>query len=175
MQKETEEYYNIACWLSKKLNYNRISKYTKYKRSQILHGQIWYCDLGFNVGAEKNKMRPVLVMSNNKINTSEKIVVISITDAKNKLNANNLPVQDSWFLLYSTTQDPTKMISPGRVIPSGMNAYSFLEKDSVVQCEEIRSVSKARLDYKRGCIGTLTTKDFDQIKGKFCRAYNIPS
>ena len=43
-------------------------------------------------------MRPVLVMSNNKINNSEKIVVVCITDAKGKTNANNLPVQDSWFL-----------------------------------------------------------------------------
>lgn len=34
-------------------------------------------------------MRPVLVMSNNKINNSEKVVVVCITDAKEKANANN--------------------------------------------------------------------------------------
>lgn len=42
----------------------------------------WFCDLGYNIGTEKNNMRPVLVMSNNKINNSEKVVVVCITDAK---------------------------------------------------------------------------------------------
>ncbi len=49
-------------------------------------------------------MRPVLVMSNNKINNSEKVVVVCITDAKGKVNARCLPIQDSWFLLYSDTE-----------------------------------------------------------------------
>ncbi|WP_278603914.1 type II toxin-antitoxin system PemK/MazF family toxin, partial [Blautia massiliensis (ex Durand et al. 2017)] len=43
---------------------------TTNKHRQVLHGQIWFCDLGYNIGTEKNKMRPVLVMSNNKINNS---------------------------------------------------------------------------------------------------------
>lgn len=97
MLPETQEYYNIASWLKDKLNYNRISKYNSNKRRQVLNGEIWYCDLGYNVGTEKNKMRPVLVVSNNKVNTSEKVVVVAITDAKGKINSNNLPIQDSWL------------------------------------------------------------------------------
>lgn len=84
MNQESWEYYNIAAWQKEKVNYNRISKFNANKHRQVLHGQIWYCDLGYNVGTEKNKMRPVLVMSNNKINNSEKVVVVCITDAREK-------------------------------------------------------------------------------------------
>ena len=94
-------------------------------------------------------MRPVLVMSNNKINNSEKVVVVCITDAKGKVNARCLPIQDSWFLLYSDTEDEEKQVIPGRTIPASMHTYEFLDKDSMIQCEEIRAVSKARLDANR--------------------------
>ena len=40
--------------------------------------------LGYNIGTEKNKMRPVLVMSNNKINNSEKVVVVVLPMQKEK-------------------------------------------------------------------------------------------
>ena len=112
-------------------------------------------------------------MSNNRINNSEKVVIICITDAKGKVNANNLPAQDSWFLLYSGRSDEDKMISPGRQVPASMHVYDFLDKDSMVQCEEIRAVSKSRLDAARGCIGTLTPEDFEMVKGKFRRAYGL--
>lgn len=172
MLAETQEYYNIAAWLKDKVNYHKISKYNTSRRRQVLHGQIWYCDLGYNVGTEKNKMRPVLVMSNNSVNNAEKVVVICITDAKGKVNSNNLPAQDSWFLLYSQTTDDDKMLCPGRIIPANMASYAFLDKDSIVQCEEIRAVSKARLDSARGCIGMLTPADFAMVKEKFRRTYN---
>ena len=47
-----------------------------------------------------------------------------------------------------------------------MHTYEFLDKDSMIQCEEIRAVSKSRLDANRGCIGTLTPEDFNLVKGK---------
>ena len=173
LNSEAQEYYNIAGWLKEKAYYQCISKHPHVKKTQAKHGEIWYCDLGYNIGAEKNKRRPVLVISNNKINHSEKIVVLCITDAKGKTNANNLPAQDSWFLLYSDTEDDDKMICPGRQVPASMHTYAFLDKDSMVQCEEIRAVSKSRLDAVRGCIGTLTPDDFELVKGKFRRAYGL--
>lgn len=86
--------------------------------------------MGYNVGTEKNKIRPVLVISNSKINQAEKVMVLAITDAKGKLNSNDLPLQDSWYLLYSDTSDDNKKIYPGRMIKKGNSAYRFLEKDS---------------------------------------------
>ena len=47
MNQEAQEYYNIASWTKDKVNYNRISKFNTNKRRQVLHGQIWFCDLGY--------------------------------------------------------------------------------------------------------------------------------
>ena len=47
MDQEAQEYYNIASWTTDKVNYNRISKFNTNKRRQVLHGQIWFCDLGY--------------------------------------------------------------------------------------------------------------------------------
>ncbi|MCM1258598.1 MAG: type II toxin-antitoxin system PemK/MazF family toxin [Roseburia sp.] len=173
MNPEAQEYYNIAAWVKDKINYHRISQFSSSKRKSVLYGEIWYCDMGYNIGTEKNKIRPVLVISNNKINRSEKVVVVAITDAKGKVNARNLPIQDSWLLLYSSTSDDSKMFSAGRVVPPSMHTYDFLDKDSMLQCEEIRAVSKSRLDSTRGCIGTLEPADFALFQSKFKRCYNL--
>lgn len=173
MTDEKWEYFNIGKWLTDKLNYHRISKFNSTKHLQVNHGEIWYCDLGYNVGTEKNKMRPVIVISNNKINNAEKVVVIPITDAKGKVNSRNLPSQDSWMLLYSNTIDIEKMMRPGREIPKNMKVYDFLEKDSMAQCEEIRTVSKARFDKSKMCIGDLDSKDFQLLKQKLSRSFNL--
>lgn len=168
-----QEYYNIAAWTADKVRYHDVSKRASTKRLQVNYGEIWYCDLGYNVGAEKNKCRPVLVMSNNRVNRSEKVVVLCITDAKGKTNSRNLPAQDSWFLLYAPTTIEAKKLCPGRIIPARATPYAFLDKDSIVQCEEIKAVSKARLDATRGCIGTLAPDDFKMVKEKFKRTYGL--
>ena len=49
-------------------------------------------------------------------------------------------------MLYSDTEDEEKQVIPGRTIPASMHTYEFLDKDSMIQCEEIRAVSKSRLD-----------------------------
>ena len=56
---EAQEYYNIAAWQKNKVEYNRISKFNSNKRRQILHGQIWFCDMGYNIGTEKNISDPI--------------------------------------------------------------------------------------------------------------------
>ena len=43
-------------------------------------------------------MRPVLVMSNNKINNSEKVVVVCVTDAKGK--SKRKMFADSGFMVF---------------------------------------------------------------------------
>ena len=161
-----QEYIDIGCWLKSKYLYHIKASYNRIKRLQVLRGQVWYCDFGYNIGTEKNKKRPVLIISSNKINTSEKVVVLPITDAKNKLNGNHLPAQNSWYLLYSNTQDPNNMTHPHRSILGNNTPYAFLIKDSLVQCEEIRCVSKARLDDAQGCVGVLSAIDMNNIENK---------
>lgn len=170
---EISEYYHFGIWSALKFKYHKESKLKIVKHLQVNQGEIWYCDLGYNIGTEKNKCRPVLVISNNKLNNSEKVVVVCITDAKGKTNQQDLPCQDSWYLLYSATVDEDKKLKPGRIIKPNNTAYSFLEKDSMVQCEEIKSVSKSRLDRRKKCIGQISQLDLYIIKQKFLRLYNF--
>lgn len=160
--------YDIGQWVSKKFHLHVDS--FKHDNRQILEGEVWQCNLGYNVGQEKNKERPVLVISNNNINKTGKVVVVCITDTAGKMNKFDKPQQNSWMLLYSTTTDSTKMYKPGRKVPRSANSYSFLNKDSIVQSEEIRSVSKVRLITKLGC---LYSDDLTIFKRKLKNAFNI--
>lgn len=171
--KEIDEYYSFGIWNAIKFKYHKLSKTNPVKRLQVNQGEVWFCDLGYNVGSEKNKCRPVLVISNNDINKSEKAVVICITDAKGKLNLQDLPFRDSWYLLYSSTTDETKKLRPNRIIRNGNHPYDFLEKDSVIQCEEIRAVSKSRFDRTKKYIGRIEPDDLSRISQKFMRTYNF--
>ena len=38
------------------------------------------------------------------------------------------------------TEDEEKQVIPGRTIPASMHTYEFLDKDSMIQCEEILSL-----------------------------------
>ncbi|MHB8125763.1 MAG: type II toxin-antitoxin system PemK/MazF family toxin [Desulfitobacteriaceae bacterium] len=157
---------NMGKWLSKKIDYHTISDRTRYK--QINLGEVWQCDLGFNIGEEKNKERPVLIISNNKVNRTGKVVIACITDAIGKINQFNLPQFNTWYLLYTDTTDPTKMFLPSRIIPASTPRYSFLSKDSIVQFEEIRAVSKARLIRRLGVIDPIDSQRLQQkIKNVF--------
>lgn len=159
---------NMGKWLSKKIDYHTLSRRSKGK--QINTGEVWQCDLGFNIGEEKNKERPVLILSNNKVNRTGKVVIACITDASGKMNPSNLPQFNTWYLLFSDTSDPTKMYLPSRRIPSNAPRYSFLSKDSIVQFEEIRAVSKARLIRR---LGMLDPIDSQRQQQKIKNLFNI--
>lgn len=165
-----QDYYNLSCWLSKKIQNHRIAHTAQHK--QIDSGEIWKCDLGYNIGTEKNKCRPVLVVSNNNINRSEKVIILCITKAQGKINIQNgLPFHNSWYLLFSNTVDPIMMYIPNRRIPRRAFVYNFLDKDSVVQCEEIKAVSKIRFINKLGDIDPI---DYNNIKSKIKGTFDIP-
>ena len=164
------DFYNIGLWLAKKMEYHQNSSFKKVKRKQVNLGEVWRCDLGYNVGEEKNKIRPVVVISNNRINRTGKVIVAPITDAKGKINLNHLPQHNSWYLLYSNTTDPLNMYNPNRRVPNVALTYGFLTKDSVVQCEEMRSLSKARLLSQEGKLDVL---DVDKIKHKIKSVFDI--
>lgn len=48
-------YYNVAKWLSQKLNYHKFSSYRNIQNKQVNMGEIWECNLGYSIGEEKNK------------------------------------------------------------------------------------------------------------------------
>ena len=162
----------IGGWISTKFQLHMNSLTNSVKKRTINVGEIWNCDLGFNIGDEKNKKRPVLVISNNRINQSGKVIVLFMTDALGKVDTvKNFPKQNSWYLLFSTTTDNDMMFKAGRRIPKNKIAYDCLHKDTIVQCEEIRSVSKSRFDSM--IMGTIDPNDLKIIKAKLKTVFEI--
>lgn len=168
-----EHLFNMGTAHSKLLGYHLQAQENAVKKRNILAGEVWECDLGYNVGEEKNKKRPVLVVSNNRINRTGKVVVLCITGARGKVDdQRSSPFHNSWYLLYSNTERQDMMFKPGRTVPRTKHTYDFLDKDSIIQCEEIKSVSKSRLDLS-GPIGSIEPEDLRIIKSKMKAVFDI--
>lgn len=154
---------DLARWTGDKVQKHFYALNNSLSNRRVLQGEIYGCDLGVNIGDEKNKFRPVLVISKGKINHTSKVIVLAITDAKGKVNQQtNKPNEKYWYLLYSSTNLESNMIYSNRIVPPNDTKYK-LYKDSLVQCEEIRIVSKSRLNFKNGPIDKLSTVDLEQI------------
>lgn len=98
-------------------------------------GEICYADLNPSVGSEANKKRPVLIISN---------------DANNKASATItvLPISSNIDRIY-----------PFEVALDAENAG--LPKDSKIQCQQIRTISKLRVS--RTVVGKVDKEILHQI------------
>ncbi|AIE58942.1 type II toxin-antitoxin system PemK/MazF family toxin [Bacillus methanolicus] len=111
----------------------------KQKARKLKQGAIYLCKLGENIGSEMNTdeggLRPVLVVSNDTINnTADNVAIVPLSkQLKYYLNRKKqkMPRYNSHYFLFK-------------------KHYPFLNYDSAVKCEEIRSVSKIRIDRKLG-------------------------
>ncbi|MCT3137837.1 type II toxin-antitoxin system PemK/MazF family toxin [Lactococcus lactis] len=103
-------------------------------------GDIFWCELGENVGSETNKKRPVLVISSSKKNKRLSHVVIapiSTTVKYKKYGESDSGLKYSHHFLLTKSN------------------YPFLKSDSVVKIEQLRTVSKNRLiGYSVGSLDT---------------------
>lgn len=130
-----------AKWLKRKtelietkdrLIQNKIRRRTPYI-VQVKRGGIFDCELGYgNIGGEKNKTRPVLVISRNMLNNGHTVVVVPLSTKFDRL-ASGSPKYTNHYLLKQCK-------------------YPFLAKDSVVKFEDIRNVDVSRLANLRGNI-----------------------
>jgi mRNA interferase MazF len=99
-------------------------------------GNIYYADLNPTVGSEIQKIRPVLIVSNNANNKmSSTITVIPITSNVKKIYP---------FEVFLDTKD------------------SGLQKESKAQCHQIRTISKLRLQGKQA--GNITSFVMSKIE-----------
>lgn len=115
----------------------------------IVQGGIHLCELGENIGTEQNGERPVLIISNDRINTTSgsiKVIPLSkrlktkvITDRKGKQKT--VPRLASHYFLKR-------------------EKYTFLARDSAVKAEELTTVNKVRL--KRH-LGNIDSNDLQKI------------
>lgn len=100
---------------------------------QVMRGGIFDCELGIgNIGGEKNKTRPVLVLSKNDLNKGNTVVVVPLS-TKYHIGHNGRPAYKNHYLLKK-------------------QRYNFLDRDSVVKFEDIRCVDVVRLRKLRGNI-----------------------
>ena len=100
---------------------------------QAKRGGIFDCELGYgNIGGEKNKTRPVLVISKNMLNNGHTIVIVPLS-TKFDRNSAGLPKYQNHYLLKKSK-------------------YPFLAADSAVKFEDIRNVDVSRLGQLRGNI-----------------------
>ena len=91
---------------------------------QIKRGQIYYCDFSPVVGSEQGGYRPCLIIQNDIGNRySPTTIVAIITTRKTKAN---LPTH-IW-----------------------LNSECGLPKESMVECEQVRTIDKKRLNDKMG-------------------------
>lgn len=124
---------------------------------KMTRGAVHFCNFGENIGCEQNEERPVVIISNNTVNsTSGNVLVIPLTkNLKSKTNfktgqavltKDGLPVprfQSHYFLFQ--------------------HKYSFLAFDSAAKTEETTSVSKVRL---KEHLGNLDEEDINRLENR---------
>ncbi len=101
-------------------------------------GEIYEADLGIGDGSEQAGVRPVLIIQNNTGNHySPTVICVPLTSKCKK----QMP----------THHTLTKL------------DYEFLTYDSIVLCEQIKTISKRRLSHR---IGLLTKEDMQKVDQK---------
>lgn len=73
---------NAGYWLSRKIELIELKHYNKENSitKEAFRGGIFNVELGTgNIGGEKNKKRPCLVISRNNLNTGDNVVVIPLS------------------------------------------------------------------------------------------------
>lgn len=119
-------YKESILWFAKKININE--NYSVSNFHNFVRGHVAFAEFGENIGDEKNLLRPVLVVSNDRQNSKSNCVIVApLTNADNKKDVNG----------------KVKLLATHALLEQSM--YIFLKSDSIVQFENIRSISKARL------------------------------
>lgn len=152
---KNENIKNAGKWLSKKIDLieekehllqiqqaeiRRQGEYVAIKT--IYRGGVYWAELGEgNIGGEKNKTRPVLVITPNLMNKGNTVIVVPIS-TKFEKNHRGLPKYRNHYLLKKSQ-------------------YVDLDEDSVVKFEDIRSIDVVRL---RGLIFNVNEPDMLKMK-----------
>ena len=138
---------NASYWMSRKIELIELKDYNKKNAitKDAFRGGIFNVELGIgNIGGEKNKKRPCLVISNNILNTGDTIVIIPLSTKYKKRFEKGVehPKYKNHYILRKSK-------------------YPFLDKNSCVKCEDIRNIDKIRLvDH----LGNIDTVDLVEIK-----------
>lgn len=157
MQKLKEE--QINAWKPVKIEMAQywIEHEKVQMRRRMTRGAIHFCNFGENIGCEQNEERPVIIVSNNTVNsTSGNVIVVPLTK--------NLKTRTS----PKTGQ--AILTKEGKPIPRFQShyflfksKYDFLAFDSAAKTEEATSVSKIRL---KEHLGNLDEEDMNRLENR---------
>ncbi|WP_461199208.1 type II toxin-antitoxin system PemK/MazF family toxin [Enterococcus sp. N249-2] len=115
-------------------------------------GDIVIVDFGEGIGDEKQGLRPAVVISNNVMNrTSDNVLVAPLTNIENKVDENHKVKLLPWQSYLSNKH------------------YKGLKKSSVVQLEDIRSISKKRIEDR--VVETLSKSSLLDIERKLAQLF----
>ena len=101
---------------------------------EIKRGQIYYADLSPVVGSEQGGLRPMLIISNDIGNKHAPIVIAAVITSR--IHKKRLPTQ----VLLDTS--------------------CGLYKESMVECEQLRTLDKSRL---KQCMGSLNSQQMLEV------------
>lgn len=140
---------DLRAWGHSKINQQRNYERRMYRqdRKAIVRGNIYNVNLGYNLGHEIDKLRPALVISNQLYNESPNGMATIIPLTKDIVeDENGIPSYDFHFILRK-------------------EEFSFLANDSTLELDQIRAVSRKRID-NGWIIGSLDESTLDSIQQK---------
>jgi mRNA interferase MazF len=115
------------------------------QKANIKRGGIFNVELGRgNIGAEKNKLRPCLIISRNILNNGQTVVIIPLStkfDYK-LISLKKVPRYKNHFILFA-------------------DEYSFSRDDLCLKCEDIRVIDKVRI---KDHLGNIKKFHLDMVK-----------
>lgn len=118
----------------------------------VLQSGIYNVNFGTNLGKEVDKNRPAIVVSNQQFNNRKNgLIVVAPLTGTLVLKKNGYPKYDYHFVLKK-------------------NDYNFLEKDSTIEFNHVRSVSSKRIDSENP-YGFVDSSTLNAILDKFKRFF----
>ena len=147
-----EQFYRWACHKLKLQEKHERNSQTKvfYPR-----GAVYACYMGANIGYEKSRLeaRPCLIVSSDRINkTSGNVIVVPLSKDIKYEKGSKTQLAYSWHYVLKKSK------------------YEALHYDSVIQCEDIRCVSKARMGK---FITKISPDDMAEIKKRIRRTLQV--
>lgn len=112
----------------------------------VRRGDIFYADMGVNVGSEQNGMRPVLVLQNDVGNEHSPTIIVAVLTSKVK-----------------------KMYMPTHVY---VGARFGLTEESVVLTEQLSTIDRRRL---RGYVGSIDRPTMKKVEQAIQISLGLPS
>ncbi|WP_158232125.1 type II toxin-antitoxin system PemK/MazF family toxin [Sporosarcina sp. P20a] len=151
--KKTEKSIRISDWKAskEKLAHHCIDNEQAIINMSVNIGDIFECFIGENVGEEQCNERPVLVVSKSLYNKSSGRVTV-------------VPLSKNIRTKVVQKQGQSKTVLKVQThLKLNKSQFPFLDSDSVAICEQVRTISKARLSKRLGSINYETSS---RIKNK---------